>query len=231
MDNYVDGNGKTALRFPAPLTESEQDDFLSNHGITEFYSVADGTVAERIEKYLGESEQALLWEVIREGKVDNLFLQSIVRALGSFMSRTHCFNMLLTARRVAEISEYSSRSFVTFHCIVRRLTDNELPGDGRIHTEARLAGYTAAVVFAMDPSMAGRGMMKEPRRTGHNSYQSAIANEHLERLILERPEQLHDIIAYIKERGMHRTNKTPVEGLRLYLDARQTALAVSEGWL
>lgn len=231
MDNRVDNRRSTPLRLPAPLTEEEQEEFLADHGITEFYFADKLTVAESMEKYLGAEEIALVREIVLEGKVPVLFIHKVLYALASFMTRAHCFNSLLTMRRLLDTIDYDSISFVTFHCIVRKLTNNEQPGDKHITTEERLASYTAAVTFALDCINENLNLIKEQRDNGSVTFQYAITNDHLLALILERPEQEKDIVEYIKERGMHRINKRPVEALRQYLDTHKATSAVSEGWL
>lgn len=231
MDNMVDGKKRTPLQTPAPLTLDEHKDFLLNHGLPEFHPVTKMTVAELLNRKLTPTETALIKEYTLEGVMPPKLIQSIIYPLCGNLSSIQFYNTLLTARRIMTFSDVTTSFLVTLSSIVRRLTDNERSADKRICTEEKLAGYAAVAAFAMDTKMAKLNMTKEPRQSGRNHYQYAVANEHLEALLRERPEQLNDIMDYIKERGLHRSNKRPVDGLRMYLDSRKTAPAISEGWL
>ena len=57
-----------------------------------------------------------------------------------------------------------------------------------------------------------------------------INNKHLKNLVMERPDKLQEIINYVRSRGMHKTNKNPVDALRAYLE-EPIENPVSSGWL
>jgi hypothetical protein len=230
MDNMVDGKKQTPLRLPAPLSLDEHHEFIANHGLPEFHFSAKHTVAGLMNQKLTPAETALVKEYVSEGVLPLMVIQQVIYILCGNVSSVQFYNILLTARRLMSLNVDLGHT-VTLSSIIRRFTDHERFADKRISTEEKLAAYTAVAAFAMNVQMVSLNMLKEPRQIGRNFYQYAVANEHLESLLRERPEQLNDIMDYIKERGMHRSNKRPVEGLRLYLDARKTAPAISEGWL
>lgn len=229
MDNMVDGIAGTPLHLPAPLTIQDHDEFLRNHGLPEFHRVTRFTVTDMMGR-LSPVETALVKEYVSEGVLPPMVIQQIIYILCGNVTRIQFYNILLTARRLISLDVDLSH-LVTLSSIIRRLTDHARAADKRISTEEQLAGYTAVAAFAMNLEMANLNMLKEPRRNGWNFYQYAVANEHLAALLCERPEHLNDIMDYIRERGMHRSNKRPVEGLRMYLDTHKSTPAISEGWL
>lgn len=106
-----------------------------------------------------------------------------------------------------------------------------------IQTEEELAGKAAIASFVLkawlelphDGSVYNVGNKQADFRWNRDF--KIISNKHLHDLIMERPADQHRIMEYVRLRGMHSTNKTPVKALRVYLDEGVEATAVSSGWL
>lgn len=106
-----------------------------------------------------------------------------------------------------------------------------------IQTEEELAGKAAIASFVLkawielphDGSVYNVGNKQADFRWKRDF--KIISNKHLQELLMERPEEQHRIMEYVRLRGMHPINKTPVKAMRAYLDEGAETSAVSSGWL
>lgn len=228
----------TPLSFPEPLNHQEQqgwiDKFLDDNPRMSRSRRRDALTM------LSGQEAALIKEIISRGSMDN---QSISHIIEKFEHTRHsCVNRLLMAEKFKDEAN-SKEHFgprMRYFDAVCSATDGlmrNMPDGAKskmFTTEEELASAGAVVEFLMDEELRGtHGLYRYiDSENGQSSVNALyIKNKHLDRLIRERPEDIRAIISYVRERGMHASNKGPVEALRKYLDETAEASAVGGGWL
>lgn len=103
---------------------------------------------------------------------------------------------------------------------------------GKITTKEELESYAAVVRFCtLNRNDRNLTRYKGSYFGGSRFETTTLWNDHLRGLLMERPEDYDAIDSYIKERGMHISNKRPVQALRSHLEESGGAPAIGSGWL
>lgn len=115
--------------------------------------------------------------------------------------------------------------------------DEHLNETSVITTEEELAARASVASFTLLEYMEGERSTSIVR-SGYKYYtphkiQSfcIVRNRHLGKLLFERPDDMHAITTYVRERGIHPRNKRPVDAIRAYLDDTSSVPAFGSGWI
>lgn len=115
--------------------------------------------------------------------------------------------------------------------------DNQLNKTSLITTEEELAACASAASFILiefDAITQNKPIVRSGfKHFSPTKIQSfcLIRNRHLSKLLLERPDDMHAITNYVRERGIHPINKRPVEAIRAYLEDTSSVPAFGSGWI
>lgn len=228
----------TPLTLPEALTAQERRALGKQF---DSLDVQWGVPSSHILEHLDVRSRSLLKRIVDRFPGDvPLVKKRIVPAITNECLPEECTNILLVLEKLLagnhadalERWDYGIMDTVLGLCH----SDDRSPADQVIKTEEELAGKSALNAFILthgrkhDPESLTKTLVLRRGAFILAEYM-ALRNRHLERLIMERPEDLDAISRYVEERGMHKSNKGPVEAMRAYLDDETIVAPVSSGWL
>lgn len=142
--------------------------------------------------------------------------------LGDFAHDSLRVAARLAGRIAADPADWTSAVVIAMAGLRRSRPD----GPRLIVSEQDLTEASAVVEFLL---AAPGACVTERLTVPHARLATWVENPHLEALLRERPDDANRIAAYVSERGIHPSDKEPVDALGEWLDSPARALA--EGWL
>jgi hypothetical protein len=230
----------TPLVLPEPLDKFERAKYILSSHLPNV-SLAALSTQETLER-VDLAGLALAKSIVERGSLDPETVKLVLSQYGKPYSPMYV-NRLLIAERLEQtigrgITGNTDRmSYLRGICLAADGLARNHPSGAKIldafTTEEELAGCSAVTEFTLCREFGGSHVSNGYLSDGEGGdwQGSYIRNRHLDLLIRERPDDVHAIIAYVKERGMHPVNKGPVKALRAYLDDTTDTSSVGSGWL
>jgi hypothetical protein len=236
----------TPLPVPPLLNPEQIEEFIARNDLPDI-TFKGGLSGEKIlAEMLSVEDVSLIKELIDTGRMTRRSVKLLSTAVSPHPEQPHTHNALLIAEQLIASSRVrivgdNTADMMLVTMAVEGLRYHNAPGKGplpRITTKEDLTRYTAVAEFVLlqlgmggNKTDAGIRTRRIRDHNGESNITSVTENKHLEALIMERPDDVGVISAYVNERGMHKSLKTPVNTLRTYLDQTKDASAIREGWL
>lgn len=238
--NGIQGTPLTPI---APATRSESRKIIKELTSGErYWNAKDDEIAKELDK----RQQALIRRLLDNPDISRMTIESSVQygVWDDSVTKDELTNSLLVLEHMythgdgslletAGISAFFNAVLGADQVGSRPYLDKAQPITTREELESKSA-FVAFVLLAEQNSLNDDSIVnRKTKRFNFKWYRDfiVIQNQHLRKLVMERPDKQHEITDYVRARGMHPKNKKPVDALRTYLDDTGETVAVNVGWL